>query len=299
MSSGTGAGLASDLAGSAARARTDSSRGAPAPSAGRCPFVALSALGLALSLSSAAYSQEDAFDRNWDGHPDLNGIWQALGTAHWNLEDHPAAPGHPDLGAIGATPPGQGVVVGGEIPYLPAAKAQRDENFKTRMTADPEAKCFLPGVPRATYLPYPFQIVHGDRKIMLVYGFAAANRTIHMDKETPEPPPLDSWMGRSHGRWEGDTLVVDAEGFNGEAWFDRAGNFASSALKVQERYTPLGRNALLYQATIEDPATFSRPWTIRMPLYRRLDENARVLEFKCVEFAEDLMYGHLRRNPTR
>lgn len=296
MSSGTSAGLASESVGSAAEPRTHSGRGTPARSAWRCLFVAL---GLVLALVGAAYSQEDSFDRAWDGRPDLNGIWQSMGTAHWNLEDHPAAPGHPDLGAIGATPPGQSVVVGGQIPYLPAARAQRDENFKTRMTADPEAKCFLPGVPRATYLPYPFQIVQGDRKIMIVYGFAAANRTIHMDKENPEPPPLDSWMGRSHGRWEGDTLVVDAEGFNGEAWFDRAGNFASSALKVQERYTPLGRNALVYEATVEDPATFSRPWTIRMPLYRRLEENARVLEFKCVEFAEDLMYGHLRRNPTR
>lgn len=296
MSDGTRAGFASESVGPAAEPRADANRGAPARRARRGLRVALA---LALALTGSAYGQGDSLSRAWDGHPDLNGIWQAIGTAHWNLEDHPAAPGHPDLGAIGAIPPGQGVVVGGEIPYLPAARAQREENFKTRMTADPEAKCFLPGVPRATYLPYPFQIVQGDRKIMIVYGFAAANRTIHMDKENPEPPPLDSWMGRSHGRWEGDTLVVDAEGFNGEAWFDRAGNFASSQLKVRERYKPLGRNALLYLATIEDPSTFSRPWTIRMPLYRRLEENARVLEFKCVEFAEDLMYGHLRRNPTR
>ena len=244
-------------------------------------------------------AQDGAAPRLWDGRPDLNGIWQAIGTAHWNLEDHPAAPGHPDLGAIGAVPPGQGVVVGGAIPYLDAAREQRKRNFESRMTADPEAKCFLPGVPRATYLPYPFQIVQGDRKIMFVYGFAEANRTVHMDKENPESPPLDSWMGRSHGRWDGDTLVVDAEGFNGEAWFDRAGNFASASLKVQERYTPLGRNAILYEATIEDPTVFSRPWTIRLPLYRRLEANARVLEFKCVEFAEDLIYGHLRRKPTR
>ena len=244
-------------------------------------------------------AQDGAANRTWDGRSDLNGIWQAIGTAHWNLEDHPAAPGHPDLGAIGAIPPGQGVVLGGPIPYLDAAREQRELNFETRMTNDPEAKCFLPGVPRATYLPYPFQIVQGDRKIMIVYGFAEANRTIHMDKENPESPPLDSWMGRSHGRWDGDTLVVDVEGFNGEAWFDRAGNFASSSLKVRERYTPFGRNAILYEATIEDPTVFSRPWTIRLPLYRRLEENARVLEFKCVEFAEDLVYGHLRREPTR
>ena len=257
---------------------------------------------LVLSLTAAPGAGQTATTapaRTWDGRPNLNGVWQALGTAHWDLQDHPARPGHPDLGAIGAMPPGQGVVVGGDIPYQAWALEQKQKNFATRMTADPEAKCYLPGVPRATYLPYPFQIIQGDRKIMMVYGFADANRTVHMDKATPEASPLDSWMGRSHGRWDGDTLVVDAAGFNGEAWFDRAGNFASSALRVVERYTPLGRDAILYEATLDDPKVFTRPWTIRMPLYRRLDDNARVLEFKCVEFSEDLLYGHLRKVPTR
>ena len=261
-------------------------------------LAAACALGLTLAPRPAS-AEDDGIPRARDGRPDFNGVWQAIGTAHWDLEDHPAAPGHPDLGAIGAVPPGQGVVVGGEIPYNDAGRAQKQRNFAKRATDDPEAKCFLPGVPRAVYLPYPFQIIQGDRKIMFVYGFAEANRTIHMDKENPEPPPLDSWMGRSHGRWEGDTLVVDVEGFNGEAWFDRAGNFAGPGLKVRERYAPLGRNALLYEATLEDPAVFTRPWKIRMPLYRRLEENARVLEFKCVDYAEDLVYGHLRREPTR
>lgn len=264
--------------------------------AGRLPVELLAAT---LAITLAAFAQDSGVTRAWDGRPDLNGIWQAIGTAHWNLEDHPSGPGHPDLGAIGAVPPGQGVVVGGKIPYLEEAQEQRRRNFENRMTKDPEAKCFLPGVPRATYLPYPFQIVQGDRKIMMIYGFAEANRTVHMDKESPESPPLDSWMGRSHGRWEGDTLVVDAEGFNGEAWFDRAGNFASSSLRVEERYTPIGKNAVQYEATITDPTVFERPWKIRFPLYRRLEENARVLEFKCVEYAEDLMYGHLRKKPTR
>lgn len=270
----------------------------------RLPAVMMSApaLFLVLSLTAAPVGAQTAtgdVPRAWDGRPDLNGIWQAIGTAHWDLEDHPARPGHPDLGAIGAMPPGQGVVVGGEIPYQDWAREQKRKNFENRISGDPEAKCYLPGVPRATYLPYPFQIIQGDRKIMLVYGFAEANRTIHMDKQNPEPAPIDSWMGRSHGRWEGNTLVVEAAGFNGEAWFDRAGNFASAALRVVERYTPLGRYALMYEATIEDPKVFTRPWTIRMPLYRRLEEHARVLEFKCVEFSEDLLYGHLRKTPTR
>ncbi len=259
--------------------------------------VAMSCALLLLGAGSAHAQTE--LPRAWDGHPDLNGIWQAIGTAHWDLEDHPASAGHPDLGAIGAVPPGQGVVEGGEIPYQAWAREQRQQNFENRLIEDPEAKCFLPGVPRATYLPYPFQIIQGDRKVMIVYGFAEANRTIHMDKDTPEAPPLDTWMGRSHGRWDGDTLVVDAVGFTGEGWFDRAGNFASAALRVEERYTPMGPNALTYEATIEDPTVFTRPWKISMPLYRRLEANARVLEFKCVEFSEDLLYGHLRREPTR
>ena len=265
-------------------------------------LTSAAALFFAVSLAIvpvAGQTNAGAMPRAWDGHPDLSGVWQVLGTAHWDLEDHPARAGHPDLGAIGAVPPGLGVVVGGTIPYQPKALEQKKRNFQDRMSADPEAKCYMPGVPRATYLPYPFQIIHGDKKIMIVYGFADANRTIHMDKPKPEPAPLDTWMGRSHGRWEKDTLVVDAAGFNGEAWLDRSGNFASASLKVVERYTPAGSNVIMYEATLEDPNTFTRPWTIRMPLYRRLDENARVLEFKCVEFSEDLLYGHLRKNPTR
>lgn len=252
-----------------------------------------------LFASAAISAQSDEVPRAWDNHPDLNGIWQAIGTAHWNLEDHPAGPGHPDLGAIGAIPPGQGVVEGGDIPYTPEARQQQQDNFESRMTNDPEAKCFMPGVPRATYLPYPFQIIQGDKKIQIAYGVAEASRTVHMDKDNPEPPPIDSWMGRSHGRWDGDTLVVDAQGFTGEAWFDRAGNHASASLRVEERYTPMGRNAIMYEATLTDDTVFTRPWTIRMPLYRRLEDNARVVEFKCVEYSEDLLYGHLRRVPTR
>ena len=256
-------------------------------------FLCLSAVSLRAQVITPVVQ------RAWDGHPDLNGVWQAIGTAHWDLQDHPASAGHPDMGAIGATPPGQGVVVGNEIPYHPWALEQKRSNFENRFTDDPELKCYLPGVPRATYLPYPFQIIQGDQKIMIVYGFAETNRTIHMDKGNPQPAPIDSWMGRSHGRWDGDILVVESSEFNGEAWFDRAGNFASNSLRVVERYMPMGPNALTYEATIEDPEVFTRPWTIRMPLYRRLEDQPRVLEFKCVEFTEDLLYGHLRRDPTR
>lgn len=260
----------------------------------RISVVAICSIALLLSVEAVA--AEADFPRAWDGHPDFNGIWQAIGTAHWDLEPHGPVAGPPGFGAIGAVPPGQGVVVGGRIPYQDQALEKRAENFANRYTQDPEIKCFLPGVPRFVYLPHPFQVIQGDRKIMLVSGFAAASRTIHMDKDDPESAPIDSWMGRSHGRWDGDTLVVESAGFNGESWFDRAGNFASWNLKVTERFTPLGANAIMYEATMEDDTVFTRPWSIRMPLYRRLESDIRILEFKCVEFAEEILYGHLRRN---
>jgi len=254
-------------------------------------------IAIVVAMAVPAAAQGD-IPRAWDGNPDLNGIWQAIGTAHWDLQDHNAAPGPPEMGAIGAIPPGQGVVVGNTIPYQDWALDQKQQNFENRFTEDPEIRCYMPGVPRATYLPYPFQIIQGTDKMLFAYGFAETSRTIHMNVENPEPAPIDSWMGRSHGYWDGDTLVIDVAGFNGKSWFDRAGNFASNTLQVIERYTPMGPNALMYEATIEDPNVFTEPWTIRMPLYRRLEDNLQILEYKCVEFAEEILYGDLRRQPA-
>ena len=252
--------------------------------------------GCATTTSNTAPAAPDnGIPRAWDGNPDLNGIWQTLSTANWNLESHSSYGGLQDIGVFGATPPGIGVVEGGEIPYKDGGRARQQERFTNRYTNDTEAKCYLPGIPRANYMPYPFQILQGDRKIMMVYGFAEANRTVHMDKETPEPAPIDSWMGRSHGRWEGDTLVVDVHGFNGEAWLDRAGNHHSWALQVEERFTPVSANVLRYEATMTDEETYTRPWKISMLLYRHQNEDAELLEFKCVEYSEELLYGHLRR----
>jgi hypothetical protein len=236
--------------------------------------------------------------RTVDGKPDLNGIWQVLNTANWDLQTHAARSGQViALGAIGAVPAGLGVVEGNEIPYLPQAAAKRKANFDNRLTADPEVKCYLPGVPRATYMPYPFQIVQTPQFILMAYEYAGAERTIYMDKAPPSP--ADSWMGHSVGHWEGDTLVVNVTSMNEDTWFDRSGNFHSDALHVVERYTPLSPDALTYEATIEDPKVFSRPWKITMPLYRHLEKNAQLLEFKCVEFVEELMYGHLRKQPGK
>jgi hypothetical protein len=245
-------------------------------------------------------SQDPAYKapRTADGKPDLNGIWQALNSANWDIQDHSMGPGPlVALGAAGAIPPGLGVVVGNEIPYLPAAAAKKKENFANRLILDPEIKCYLPGVPRATYMPQPFQIIQGAKSIMIAYEYAAAVRTIPMDN--PGPSLADSWMGWSAGHWEGGTLVVDVTGFNDQTWFDRAGNFHSDALHVVERYTPRSSDTLLYEATIEDPKIFSRPWKMSMPLYRHVEKNAQLLEFKCVEFSEELIYGHLRKKPSK
>jgi hypothetical protein len=249
-------------------------------------------------IPAASVGQTYNPPRTADGKPDLNGVWQTLNTANWDLEEHAAQAGPVvALGAAGAVPAGLSVVEGNEIPYLPAALAKKKENMQNRLTADPEVKCYLPGVPRATYMPYPFQIVQTPNYILIAYEYAGATRTIYMDKAPPSP--ADSWMGTAVGHWEGDTLVVDVTSMNDQTWFDRAGNFHSDALHVVERYTPRSPDALTYEATIEDPKVFSRPWKIGMPLYRRLEKNAQLLEFKCVEFVEELLYGQFRKQLSK
>ena len=248
--------------------------------------------------------------RTADGKPDLTGIWQAVNTANWDIQSHAARPAQAvirgplpsgdvpappvlALGARGGIPGGLGVVEGEEIPYQPWARAKKKENFENALTQDPEVKCYLPGIPRATYMPYSFQIVQTAAKIKMVYEYAAATRTIHLDKVPP--PPAESWMGHSVGRWDGRTLVVDVTSQIEQTWFDRAGNFHSEALHVIERFTPVSADHLDYEVTLEDPKVFTRPWKMRMPLYRRLEKDVQLVEYKCVEFVEELMYGHLRK----
>lgn len=251
-------------------------------------------LAMALAASVAAAQTGYKAPRTADGKPDLTGIWQVMNTANWDLEGHAAAAGNlPQLGAIGAIPAGFSVVEGGQIPYLPEAAAKQKENLANRWTADPEIKCFLPGVPRATYMPYPFEIVQSQKTVLFSYEYAGAARIVNMD--STKEAPIDSWMGWSNGRWDGDTLVIDVTGLNDKTWFDRAGNFHSDALHVIERYTPRGPGTMNYEALIEDPKVFSRPWKMSMILYRHEEPNARLLEFKCVEFVEELMYGPLRK----
>ncbi len=248
--------------------------------------------------------------RTSDGKPDLNGIWQALNEANYDLEMHMARPAmalRPGpygplpaapvlaLGAVGSVPPGMGVVEGGTIPYKPEMLAKKKENQEKWLERDPEIKCYLPGVPRANYMPQPFQILQSPSAIFFAYQYAGAVRNIYL--KNPGPAPVDSWMGQSVARWEGDTLVIDVTGFNDSTWFDRAGNFHSEQLHVVERYTRTAPDVISYEATMEDPQTFTKPWKISMPLYRRLEKNAQLMDFKCVEFVEELMYGQWRKKP--
>ena len=231
--------------------------------------------------------------RTPDGDPDLNGIWQALNTAHWDLEAHAARQGPaPIVGALGAIPAGLSVVEGDTIPYQEAVAEQRAANRANWLALDPAVKCYMPGIPRAVYMPFPFQFVQTPEAILVAYEFASTSRVIHLDRAGTEAE-LPSWMGYSLGRWDGDTLVVDVTAQVPDTWFDASGNFHSDALHVVERYTPTGPDTLWYEATIEDPNVFTRPWTIAMPLYRRLEPDAQILEYKCVEFAEEATYGHL------
>ena len=246
------------------------------------------------------------------GTPDFNGVWQALNEANFDLEAHVARPAlalRPGpygplpaaqvlaLGAAGAVPPSLGVVEGGAIPYRPEALATRVANREDWLNRDPEIKCYLPGVPRATYMPYPFQILQSASALVFVYEYAGAVRNVALAGAVPAP--ADSWMGQSAGHFEGDTLVIDVTSMNDETWFDRAGNFHSDKLHVTERYTRTSPDVIAYEATIEDPEVFTRPWKIAMPLYRRQEKNAQLLDFKCAEFVEELLYGQYRKRPVR
>ncbi|MCH2169720.1 hypothetical protein MK489_02960 [Myxococcota bacterium] len=264
-----------------------------------------------LSASTGTGAESDtATPRIPGGKPDLNGTWQAFNRANFDLEHHPAraamalreGPHGPlaaravvALGAVGAVPAGLGVVVGGEIPYRDDARKTREENRANWLTLDPEIKCYLPGIPRATYLPFPFRITQNENALFFTYEYAGAVRDVHL--KDPGPAPLNSWMGQSVGSWDGDSLVIETTGQNDRTWLDRAGNFHSEDLRVIERFTPTSPHTLLYEATLEDPQVFTRPWTIRMNLYRLVGDDAVLQQFNCVEFVEELIYGHLRKKP--
>lgn len=278
----------------------------------RAATIVVAAVAFAAVLSvRSGEGQTYTVPRTASGQPDLNGFWQALNTAHWDLEPHTAAPGPVlQLGAAYAVPPGQGVVVDGPIPYRPDALAKKAQYAANALREDAEVKCYLPGVPRVMYMPYPLQIVQSDSTILMMSEFASAQRTIYVGGKSS--PPADTWMGWSNARWESDTLVIDSRGFMGGTisaldpegtiqvrFLDRAGNYHTDGLHVVERIRRIGPDHLSYQATIEDPNVFTRPWTISMPLYRRLEPGMQLGEFKCEEFVSDLVYGKYQKAPAR
>jgi hypothetical protein len=232
--------------------------------------------------------------RTSDGKPSLSGIWQAMNTAEWDIQAHDAKAGPiVVMGAVGGIPAGLGVVEDGPLPYRPEALAKKKENEANWLALDPVVKCFLPGLPRATYMPFPFEIVQSPKYLSFTYEFAFASRVVNIGMKSKAP--VDSWMGWSSGSWDGDTLVVDVTGMVEDTWFDRAGDYHSDALHLTERYTPTSANTLLYEVTVDDPNVYTRPWKMSMPLYRRMEKNIQLLEFNCVSYVEELMYGHLRK----
>lgn len=278
-------------------------------------FTSLLTLVVSFFIVGQAWAEYSP-PRTASGKPDFTGVWQVLNTANQSLEAHtgraaqvmregPVVPvpvkALVSLGAVGALPPSLGVldgsVEGGEIPYKPGAKTKRDENRENWITADPEVHCYLPGIPRATYMPHPFRIAHNDGALLFSYSYAGAVRNVA--PSDPGPAPIDSWMGQSWARWEGDTLVIETTGMNDSTWLDRAGNYHSDKLKVTERFIRTSEYTIDYAATLEDPEVFTKPWTIRMPLYKRVGADAQMQQFNCVEYVEEMMYGHLRKEPVK
>jgi hypothetical protein len=258
------------------------------------PVIASAAFAQTAPARPVAAAPEYSAPRTADGKPDLSGIWQAINTAEWDIQAHDAKAGPlVVMGAVGGIPAGLGVVEDGPLPYRPEALAKKKENEANWLALDPVVKCFLPGLPRATYMPFPFQIVQSPQHVSFTYEFAFASRVVNIG--TKSQAPVDSWMGWSNGSWDGDTLVVDVTGMVEDTWFDRAGDYHSDALHLTERYTPTSPNTLLYEVTVDDPKVYTRPWKMSMPLYRRTEKNMQLLEYNCVPYVEELMYGHLRK----
>jgi hypothetical protein len=206
-----------------------------------------------------------------DGTPDLQGIWQVLNSAAWDIQDHAAHLGEPA---------GQGIVDGNEIPYQPWALARKEKNARNP-SADADAKCFFPGVPRIMYIAHPFQIFQTPTYTEILFEYGHHTRLIYTDG-SPHHEEIPFWMGDSRGRWDGETFVIDTTNFNDEpTWLDKAGNFHSDALHVVERLTRTDADHMQWEATIEDSKVFTRPWKMRMTLYRRVEPNAQLLEYEC------------------
>lgn len=236
------------------------------------------------STATAPVTSASSIPRTADGRPDFSGIWQTLSEADYDLEPH--------AGRVDA-PPSPGVVSGGLLPYRAEARAVRDANFEVREEEDPRLRCWSLGVPRFVYYPAPFQIFQRDRDLTLVHQFGHQVRTIHTN-DTLHPTDLQAplWLGDSRGRWEGDTLVVSVEQQAEETWLDRAGNYHTEALQVEERWTLIDKDTISYAATLTDPAVYEAPFTVNVLLHRRRDANFQLIEDYCFTLPYDKHYPH-------
>ena len=255
------------------------------------------ALLIAAALPLCAIAQSNAaakqVPRAADGKPDLSGVWIATGALRLMAgEAELAAARQFDIAAGRApAPPAE------PPPYTPEADKRRQYYLDRRGIDDPMARCLISGVPRISFRPLPFQIVQMPGQMIFLYETHHAFRIIPTDGRAHPDDIEPSYLGDSVARWDGDTLVVDVTRFTPYTWFDRSGNFHSDGLHVTERYTALGRDAIQYEARIEDAKVFTRPWTIRLPLYRRIEPNAQLIPFRCMEMVEETALGHLRKEP--
>jgi hypothetical protein len=219
--------------------------------------------------------------RTADGKPDMSGLWLARTLAPFDVEDH---------GAVYGIPAGKGVVIGDKIPYQDWAIEKRKELMKDASN-DPQAHCNLPGVPRAVYTPFPWEVVEKPGLVVFLYEYPHGIRIVHTDGSHEHPKGrdvLNTWMGDSVGHWEGDTLVVDVNGFNDQTWLDMSGNFHSDQLHVVERYTMKDSKNIEYEATLDDPKVYTRPWTMKFPIAATKGQD--IMEFECLEGERDLKH---------
>lgn len=250
------------------------------------PLILAAALLCAMLVPLVAQTPAPAFRaaRTPDGQPNIMGIWQSMSTAHYDVEPHGASMG---------VPAGVGVIVDpadGKIPYRPEALAKRNENFRNRAKLDPHSKCYKPGTPHMVYLPFPFQIVQTPSQVTILSEYMHNTRHIYLTRKSHWPPDsVDLWNGDSVGHFEGDVFVTDVANFNGQAWLDRAGNFHSDELKVTERFRLIDADTLQYEATLNDPRTYTRPWTMRLLLYRHKEPRFRILEYECHAYRDDAL----------
>jgi hypothetical protein len=244
--------------------------------------VVATALGAAAQTARRVASFTPA--RLWDGKtPDFRGIWQVRDTAYVNIEGHAGSKGIAPSKSIVVDPPD------GKIPYKAEALAKRQENYRNRATADPSVKCYQAGVPRATYLATPLQILQSPGNFAIVYEENHAFRVFHPEGR-PHFDATDWWMGDTRYRWDGDTLVADVAALTDQLWLDQAGNFHSTAIHIVERYRLTSADTLEYEARIDDPMVYARPWTLRTVLYRNKQAGARIIEDECLEDANGVRH---------